>query len=187
MFGRFSLAEIDGEHDVFLDNTASMARELARRCAQARAHPATPLKECAFELVVAGAPRRAQSGARLRLEVRIRNAGQAPTGAEHANLRLGGFWTRDGVTHGPRFIEAAPTPAIAPGDVSVISAFVHAPEDRGNFELALDLFEEGAHSLTQLGLAPARAKVKVTQRATSMHEFLRSYFRPEKKTVATGL
>ena len=78
-------------------------------------------------------------------------------------------------------------PAIAPGAVSVISACVHVPEDKGNFELALDLFEERGHSLTGLGVGPARAKVKVTHRATRMHDFLRSWFRPEKQTVATGL
>ena len=78
-------------------------------------------------------------------------------------------------------------PAIAPGAVSVMSACVHAPEDNGNFELALDLFEERAHSLTGLGVGPARSKVKVTHRATRMHDFLRSCFRREKQTVATGL
>jgi hypothetical protein len=36
-------------------------------------------------------------------------------------------------------------------------------------------------------VGPARAKVKVTHRATRMHDFLRSCFRPEKQTVATGL
>jgi len=162
---------------------------LRQRCAQAldRSRPFAPLKECAFELAVARAPRRAQPGARLRLEVRVKNVGKAPIGAEHANLRLGGFWTRDGAIHGPRFIEAAPFPAIAPGDVSVVDACVHVPEDKGNFELALDIFEERGHSLTGLGVGPARAKVKVTHRATRMHDFLRSCFRPEKQTVATGL
>ena len=58
---------------------------------------------------------------------------------------------------------------------------------KGNFELALDLFEERGHSLTGLGAAPARAKVKVTHRATRMHDLLRSCFRPEKQTVATEL
>jgi hypothetical protein len=59
------------------------------------------------------------------------------------NLRLGGFWTSDGAIHGPHFIEAAPFPPIAPGAVSVINACVHVPEEKGNFELALDLFERG--------------------------------------------
>jgi hypothetical protein len=182
MFGRFSLAEIDGEHDVFLDNTGSLAGEVALRCAQAldRSRPFAPLKECPFELAVAKAPRRAQPGARLRLEVRVKNVGKVPTGAEQANLRLGGFWTRDGAIHGPRFIEAAPLPAIAPGDVSIISAWVQVPQDNGDFELAFDLFEERAHSLTGLGVGPARAKVKVTQRATRIHDFFRSCFRREK-------
>ena len=57
------------------------------------------------------------------------------------NLRLGGFWTSDGAIHGPHFIEAAPFPPIAPGAVSVVNACVHVPEEKGNFELALDLFE----------------------------------------------
>ncbi len=190
MFGEFSRAEVDGDHDgFFINNLASLAGELTPRCAQAldRSRPFAPLKECAFELALAGAPRRAQPGARLRLEVRVKNVGKAPTGAEHANLRLGSIWIRDGVSHGPRFIEAAPLPAITPGAVSVISAYVPVPEDRGIFELALDLFEEGAHSLTALGVASVRAKVKVTHRATRIHDFLRSYFRPEKETVATGL
>jgi hypothetical protein len=97
------------------------------------------------------------------------------------------LWTSDGAIHGLRFIEAAPLPAIAPGAVSVISACVHVPEDKGDYELALDLFEERGRSLTGLGVGPARAKVKVTHRATRMHDFLRSCFRPEKQTVATGL
>ena len=119
--------------------------------------------------------------------MRVKNVGHSPVGAEHANLRLGAFWTSDGAVHGPRFIEAAPLPAIAPGAVSVVSASVQAPEEKGNYELALDLFEVGAHSLTGLGVGPARAKVKVTHRATRIHDFLRSCFRPEKQTVATGL
>ncbi|MGA8445574.1 MAG: AMP-binding protein [Roseiarcus sp.] len=189
MFGKVSRGEFDGEHDVFLQNAGSLAGELTQRCAQAldRTRPFTPLKECPFELSVAQTPRRAQPGARLRLEVRVKNVGTAPIGAEHANLRLGGFWTRDGAIHGLRFIEAAPLPAIAPGAVSAISACVHAPEDKGNFELALDVFEERGHSLTGLGVGPARVKVKVTRRATRMHDFLRSCFRPEKQTAATGL
>ena len=189
MFGDFSCAVVDGDHDddtLFHPNPVSLAAEVAQRCARAldRTRPFAPLKECPFELAVAEAPRRAQPGARLRLEVRIKNVGTAPTGAEHANLRLGASWTRDGAIHGPRFIEAAPLPAIAPGAVSVISVCVHVPEDKGNFELALDLFEVGAHSLTGLGVAPARAKVKVTHRATRMHDLLRSCFRPEKQTAA---
>jgi hypothetical protein len=167
----------------------SLAGELTQRCAEAldRTRPSTPLKECPFELSVAQTPRRAQPGARLRLEVRVKNVGKAPIGAEHANLRLGALWTNDGAIHGLRFIEAAPLPSIAPGAVSVISACVHVPEDKGNYELALDLFEERGRSLTGLGVGPARAKVKVTHRATRMHDFLRSCFRPEKQTVATGL
>jgi hypothetical protein len=192
MFGNVSCAVVDGEHDndtLFRPNPVSLAGEVAQRCAQAldRSSPFTPLKECAFELAVARAPRRAQPGARLRLEVRVKNVGKAPIDPEHANLRLGGFWTRDGEIHGPRFIEAAPFPAIAPGDVSVVDACVHVPEDKGNFELALDLFEERGRSLTGLGVGPARAKVKVTHRATRMHDVFRSWFRPEKQTVATGL
>jgi hypothetical protein len=192
MFGNFSCAVVDGDHDddtLFHPNPVSLADEVAQRCAHAldRSRPFTPLKECAFELAVARAPRRAQPGARLCLEVRVKNVGKAPIGAEHANLRLGGFWTRDGAIHGPRFIEATPFPATEPGDVSVIDACVHVPEDKGNFELALDLFEERAHSLTGLGVGPARAKVKVTHRATRMPDFLRSCFRPEKETVATEL
>ena len=189
MFGEVSRGEFDGEHDVFLDDTASLAGELTQRCAEAldRTRPFTPLKECPFELSVAQTPRRAQPGARLRLEVRVKNVGKAPIGAEHANLRLGASWTSDGAIHGPRFIEAAPLPAIAPGAVSVISACVHVPEDKGDFELALDLFEERGRSLTGLGVGPARAKVKVTHRATRIHDFFRSWFRPEKQTVATGL
>ncbi len=187
MFGRFTLAEIDGEHDVFLDNTGALAGELTRSCAQAldRSRPFAPLTECAFELAVANAPRRAQPGARLRLEVRVKNVGNAPVGVEHANLRLGGFWTCAGATHGPRFIDAAPLPAIAPGDVSVVNVWLHAPEAAGNFELGLDLFQEWAHALTGLGVGPVPAKIKVTRRATRMHDFLRSCFRPEKETVAT--
>jgi hypothetical protein len=189
MFGQFSVAEIDGGHDVFLDSPLPLADELVRRCAEAldRSRPFTPLKECAFELAVAEAPRRAQPGARLRLEVRVRNVGKIPIGGEFSNLRLGALWTSDGAIHGLRFIEAAPLPAIAPGAVSVISACVHVPEDKGDYELALDLFEERGRSLTGLGVGPARAKVKVTHRATRMHDFLRSCFRPEKQTVATGL
>jgi acyl-coenzyme A synthetase/AMP-(fatty) acid ligase len=189
MFGQFSVAEIDGGHDVFLDSPLPLADELVRRCAEAldRSRPFTPLKECAFELAVAEAPRRAQPGARLRLEVRVRNVGKIPIGGEFSNLRLGASWTSDGAIHGLRFIEAAPLPAIAPGAVSVISACVHVPEDKGDYELALDLFEERGRSLTGLGVGPARAKVKVTHRATRMHDFLRSCFRPEKQTVATGL
>jgi hypothetical protein len=187
MFGRFTLAEIDGEHDVFLDNRGALASELTRSCAQAldRSRPFAPLTECAFELAVANAPRRAQPGARLRLEVRVKNVGNAPVGVEHANLRLGGFWTCAGATHGPRFIDAAPLPAIAPGDVSVVNVWLHAPEVVGNFELGLDLFQEWAHALTGLGVETVPAKIKVTRRATRMHDFLRSYFRPEKETVAT--
>ena len=189
MFGSFSLAEIDGEHDVFLDSTWPLARELRQRCAQAldRPRPFGPLTECAFELAVANAPRRAQPGAHLRLEVQLKNVGKTPIGAEHANLRLGGFWIRDGAIHGPRFIEAAPLPAIAPGAVSVMSVSVRAPGDKGNFELAFDLFEEQAHSLTGLGVGPAPSKVKVTHRATRMHDFLRACFRREKQIVAAGL
>jgi hypothetical protein len=189
MFGEVSRGEFDGEHDVFLQDTGSLAGELTQRCAEAldRTRPSTPLGECPFELSVAQTPRRAQPGARLRLEVRVKNVGKAPIGAEHANLRLGALWTSDGAIHGLRFIEAAPLPAIAPGAVSVISACVHVPEDKGNYELALDLFEERGRSLTGLGVGPARAKVKVTHRATRMHDFLRSCFRPEKQTVATGL
>jgi hypothetical protein len=189
MFGEVSRGEFDGEHDVFLQDTGSLAGELTQRCAEAldRTRPSAPLKECPFELSVAQTPRRAQPGARLRLEVRVKNVGKAPIGAEHANLRLGALWTNDGAIHGLRFIEAAPLPAIAPGAVSVISACVHVPEDKGDYELALDLFEERGRSLTGLGVGPARAKVKVTHRATRMHDFLRSCFRPEKQTVATGL
>jgi acyl-CoA synthetase (AMP-forming)/AMP-acid ligase II/acyl carrier protein len=129
MFGEFYYAEVDGYHDedtLFHPNPVSLADEVAQRCAQAldRSRPFTPLKECAFELAVARAPRRAQPGARLCLEVRVRNVGKVPIGGESANLRLGGFWTRDGAIHGPRFIEAAPFPAIAPGDVSVLDACV---------------------------------------------------------------
>jgi hypothetical protein len=38
--------------------------------------------------------------------------------------------------------------------------------------------------LTGLGVASARAKVKVTRRATRIHDFLRSCFRPENQTAA---
>jgi acyl-CoA synthetase (AMP-forming)/AMP-acid ligase II/acyl carrier protein len=183
MYGEFSRAEIDGEHDVFLDNTASLADELARQCAQAfdRSRPFSPLKDCAFEFAVAKAPGRARPGARLRFEASVKNVGTAPIGGEHTNLRLGGFWTRDGAIHGPRFIEAAPLPAMGPGDISVARACVYAPEDEGNFELALDLFEERGHTLTGLGAAPACARVKVTRRATPIRESLRRFFCREKQ------
>jgi hypothetical protein len=189
MFGQFSLVEYDGGHNLLLDNIPWLVDELARRFADAldRSRPFSPLKPCAFELAVTKAPRRARPGARLRLEVRVKNVGRAPIAAEHANLRLGASWTSDGTIHGRGFIEAAPLPAVPPGAVSVIRACVHVPEDKGNFELALDLFEAGAHSLTGLGVAPARAKIKVTHRATRIHDFLRSCFPPEKQTVATGL
>jgi hypothetical protein len=87
MYGEFSHAEIDGEHDVFLDNTASLADELARRCAQAfdRSRPFSPLKDCAFEFAVAKAPGRARPGARLRFEASVKNVGKAPIGGEHTN------------------------------------------------------------------------------------------------------
>jgi hypothetical protein len=70
---------------------------------------------------------------------------------------------------------------MAPGDVSVARACLYAPEDEGNFELALDLFEERGHTLTGLGVAPACARVKVTRRATPLRESLRRFFRREKQ------
>ena len=190
MFGDFSYAVVDGDHDgdtLFHPNPVSLASEVAQRCAEAldRTRPFAPLKECPFELAVSRAPRRAQPSSRLRLELRIKNVGTGPVGLEQTNLRLGASWTGDGAVHEPRFIQIVPFPAIAPGGVSFVSVCFHVPEENGNFELAVNLFEVGPHSFTELGFAPARAKVKVTHRATRIHDLLRACFRPDKRTAAT--
>jgi hypothetical protein len=179
MFGQFSLAEIDGGHDIPLDNVPWLAGELTLRFAQAldRSHPYSPLKECAFEFAVGRTPGRSRPGARLRLEVSVKNIGKATIGGESSTLRLGGCWTRDGAVYGARFVEATPLPTLAPGDVSVVEMPVIVPEKDGTFELALDLFEQRGHALTALGAAPSCATIKVTHRATPMRESLRPYFR----------
>jgi hypothetical protein len=186
MFGEFSRAEFDGEHDVFLHNTASLAGEFTQRCAQALRRPrkVSPLEDCAVEFTIDRWPTRAQPGARLSLEISVRNIGKAAIGGEFSSLRLGGSWTRDGAIHGARFVEAAPLPAIAPGGASTVKVTVSAPEKEGDFELALDLFEERGHSVTGLGAAPFWARVKVTRRATPIRESLRPYFVRPKQAVA---
>jgi len=186
MFGVFSRAEFDGGHDVFRDNTASLAGELAPRLAQAARRPrkSSPLVDCAAEFAVDTWAMRAMPGARLPLEISIKNIGNAPIGGEFSSLRLGGCWTRDRVIHGARFVEATPLPAIGPGDVSIVKIIISAPENEGNFDLALDLFEERGYSLTELNAALSCARVKVTRRATPIRESLRPYFRRRKQTVA---
>jgi acyl-CoA synthetase (AMP-forming)/AMP-acid ligase II len=183
MFGDFSCAVVDGDHDddtLFQPNPVSLAGEVAQRCAQAldRTRKFSPLEDCAFEFTVAKAPGRARPGARLRFEVSLKNVGTAPIGGEHSNLRVGGFWTRDGEIDGPRFIEATPLPEIAPGAVSVEEVMVPAPENDGKFELALDLFEERGHSLTGLGAAPTGARVKVRRISTRIRNIVGHPFSP---------
>ena len=124
MFGDFSCAVVDGDHDddtLFRPNPVSLAGEVAQRCAQAlnRSRPFAPLEDCAVEFAVAKAPGRARPGARLRFEISVKNIGKTAIGGEHTNLRVGGFWTSDRAVHGPRFIEATLLPEIAPGAVSV--------------------------------------------------------------------
>ena len=183
MFGQFSLVEYDGGHNLLLDNVPWLAGELARRFAQAldQSRPFSPLNPCAFEFAVSRTPSRARPGARLPLEISVKNTGKAAIGGEHTNLRLGGSWMRDGAAVGARFVDARPLPALAPGDVTVVKIFPSVPEDQGNFELALDLFEERGHSLTALGAAPSCASVKVTRRATPIRESLRSVFQPRER------
>jgi hypothetical protein len=183
MFGDFSCCEVDGAHlELYLpEKIASLADELARWCAQAlhRSRPFSPLKACAFEFAVSQTPTRALPGARLALEISLRNVGQAAIGGEHANLRIGGSWTRRGAEAGARFIDARALPALAPGDATVVEIFPSAPDNEGIFELALDLFEERGHSLTALGAAPSpRIRLKVTRRATPIRESLRTLFQP---------
>ena len=188
MFGNFTRVEVDGGYnELYLrENIGSLAGELARRCRQALRRPSrfSPLEDCAFEFVIDKAASRARPGAGLGLEITVKNTGRAAIGGEFSSLRLGGFWTRDGAIFGPRFVEAGPLPAIAPGEVSVVKSHVFAPEDEGNFELALDLFEERGHSLTGLGAASACARVKVTRRATPIRDSLRPYFRRRKQIFA---
>lgn len=188
MFGDFSCSEVDGAHlELYLpEKIASLAGELARRCAQAldRSRPFSPLKDYAFEFAVAKTPGRARPSARIRLEVLVKNVGMAPIGGEQANLSLGGFWTRDGAAIGARFVEATPLPVIAPGGVWGKEVLVLAPQYEGDFDLALDLFEERGHSVTGLGAARFCATVKVTHRATPIRESLRPFFRRRKRNVA---
>jgi len=186
MFGRFFLAELDAGHDIFFDNLPGLAAELAQRFAQAlgRARKSSPLEECACKLAVCSTPPRIRPGARLALEVSVKNTGKAAIGGEHANLRLGGSWIRDGAAVGDRFIDARPLPALGPGEVAVVRFFPSTPEDEGDFKLALDLFEEHGHSLTALGAASSPASLKVTRRATPIRESLRPYFHWRREIVA---
>jgi acyl-CoA synthetase (AMP-forming)/AMP-acid ligase II/acyl carrier protein len=183
MLGQFSLVEYDGGHNLLLDKVPWLAGELARRFAQAldRSRPFSPLKPCAFEFAAAWTPSRARPGVGLGLEISVKNIGKAPMGGEHANLRLGGGWIRNGAAVGARFIDARPLPALAPGHATVVKILASAPEEEGDFELVLDLFEERGHSLTALGVASSPGKVKVTRRATTIRESLRSLFPPKER------
>jgi hypothetical protein len=185
MFGEFSCAVVKGAHaELYLEqNIASLAGELTHRLRQAlvRSRKFFPLEDCSVEFAIDNWAARAQPGARLPLGISVKNVGKTAIGGEFSSLRLGGCWIRDGAIHGARFVEAAPLPAMAPGDVSIVRIAVSAPENEGNFELALDLFEERGHSLTRLGAAPACARVKITRRATPLRESLRSYFRGRKQ------
>ena len=174
MFGEFSCALIDGEHEIYRDSPVSLAGELTQRFAQALDRPPTvsPLADCAFEFAVRNAPRRAPPEAGLRLEVSVKNVGKAPIGGERANLRIGGFWSRDSAILGSRFLEATQLPEIAPGGVWAGEMLVVAPPSEGRFDLVLDLFEQRGHSLTGLGAAPSGARVKVTRTATRLRDFL---------------
>jgi acyl carrier protein len=184
MFGEFSRAEFDGGHDVFLDHTASLAVELRLPFAQAlrRSGKFLPLEYQSVEFAVDMLAPRALPGARLPLEISVRNVCETGIGGESSGLRVGGYWTRDGAIHG-RFVEAAPLPATAPGDASTVKIAVSAPDTVGNFELVLDLFEERGHSLVALGAAPACARIKITRNATPIRQFLRPYFHWRKGIV----
>jgi len=184
MFGGFSCAEVEGAHaELYLEqNIASLAGELAQRLGRAlsRSRKPSPLEDCAVEFAVGKWAARVLPGARLPLEISVKNIGKTAIGGELSSLRLGGWWIRDGAAVGARFVEGAPLPSTAPGNVSTLKTTVSAPENQGNFELALDLFEERGHSLTVLGPAPACARVKVTRRATPIRESLRSLFSARK-------
>jgi hypothetical protein len=186
MFGEFSRAEFDGGHDVFLDNTASLAGELRQPFALALGGPgkSSPLEECAVEFAVGKLAPRALPGARLLVEISVKNIGKAAIGGEFSGLRLGGWWTRDGAIQGARFVGAASLPPTPPGDSCILKTIVSAPESEGNFELALNLFEERGHSLTGLGAATVCARIKITRRATPIGESLRPYFLWRRKIVA---
>jgi len=189
MFGEFSVAEVDGSHDddtLFHPNPVSLAGALRQRCAEALHRPgkSSPLEECAAEFAVDKFAPRTLPGAGLPLEISVKNIGKTTIGGRSSSLRLGGRWTRDGAVHGPRFVESAPLPATAPGNVSTVEITVPAPLNEGNFELTLDLFEERGHWLTGLGAAPACATVKVTRRATPVAESLRPYFLWRRQIVA---
>jgi hypothetical protein len=189
MFGEFSVAEVDGYHDddtLFHPNPVSLAGALRQRCAEALCRPgkSSPSEECAVELAVDKLAQRALPGACLPLKISVKNIGKTAIGGRSSSLRLGGRWTRDGAVHGPRFVESAPLPATAPGNVSTVEITVSAPLNKGNFELTLDLFEERGHWLTELGAAPGCATVKVTRRATPVAESLRPYFLWRRQIVA---
>jgi hypothetical protein len=188
MFGEFSCVEVDGGYNelYFRQNIGSLAGELARRCRQAllRRRESLPMENCAVELAVEGLVMRAQPGARLPLEVSVKNVGKAAIGGTFSGLRLGGSWISNGAAVGARFVEAAPLPALGPGDVSIVKIFPSAPENEGNFELVLDLFEERGCSLTELNATRFCATVKVTHRAMPIRESLRSYFPRRKPIVA---
>ena len=177
-------AEVEGAHaELYLEqNIASLAGELAHRLGQAlsRSRKPSPLEDCAVEFAVDKWAARVLPGARLPLEISVKNSGKTAIGGELSSLRLGGWWIRDGAAVGARFVEAAPLPSTAPGDVSTVKTTLSAPENQGNFELALELFEERGHSLTVLSAAPACARVKVTRRATPIRESLRSLFSARK-------
>jgi thioesterase domain-containing protein len=187
MFGSFSRAEVDGGYnELYLPpNIGSLAGELARRFRQALHRPRqfSPLTDCAYEFAVDKATWRVRRGAGLGFEISVKNTGSAAIGGEFSSLRLGGFWIRGGAIF-RRFVEAWPLAAIAPGETSVVKFDLLAPENEGDFELALDLFEERGHALTGLGEASPCARVKVTHRATPMRESLRSFFRRGKHVIA---
>jgi acyl-CoA synthetase (AMP-forming)/AMP-acid ligase II/acyl carrier protein len=132
MFGEFSVAEVDGYHDadtLFHPNPVSLAGELRQRCAEALRRPgkSSPLEECAGEFAVGKLAPRALPGARLPLEISVKNIGKAAIGGEFSSLRLGGWWTRDGAIHGARFVGAAFLPATPPGDSCILRVRLKTP------------------------------------------------------------
>ena len=113
MFGNFSCAVVDGDHDndtLFHPNPVSLAGELTERCAEALRRPRklSPLEDCAVELAVTRWTARARPGGRLPYEISVKNIGKTTIGGELSTLRLGGSWTRVGATH--RAVSSRPIP-----------------------------------------------------------------------------
>ncbi len=141
---RVETAAIPGSHGMYFlpANAPGLATVLAKNMAEAGARPPVMLPELArrADIQVRAAPERMTGGQRQSLQVTVRNLGRMtwPCG-----LSLGNYWLNAGGGTVQWRDGRVTAPALKPDEAVELLLDVTAPEAPGDYQLKIDMVEEG--------------------------------------------